>query len=45
MQDSSLKKKCQYLINKQGKVGLGHFNNCKNYFVKFIEYLNDMQDV
>ena len=33
--------KYQYLLNKRKKVGLGHFNNPKD----FMEYSNDMQDV
>ena len=33
--------KYQYLINKLGKVGIGHFNDP----IAFIEYSNDMQDV
>ena len=33
--------KCQHLINKREKVGLGHFNDPK----VFIEYSNDMQDI
>ena len=34
-------KKCQYLINKQEKVGLNHFNDPK----AFMEHSNDMQNV
>ena len=34
-------KKCQYLINKRGKVGLDHFKDPQ----AFMEYSNDMQDV
>ena len=33
--------KCQYLINKRKKVGLGHFKDPK----AFIDYSNDMQDI
>ena len=33
--------KYQHLINKRKKVGLGHFNDPKD----FMEYSNDMQNV
>ena len=33
--------KYQYLVNKRGGAGIGHFNDSK----AFIEYSNDMRDV